>query len=121
MTIINFFLLFFSLRACVSGTADHLARGEDLCLSRKSVSTSPSASAGTDGRTSVQAFAPDGVPLCLYCLEPVELANLGTAWDARFCSYDCKEEHQVLMLFDKDSYTGLPWLTRVHERFWVGL
>ena len=63
MTIINFFLLFFSLCACVSGTADHLARGEDLCLSRKSVSTSPSASAGTDGRTSVQAVAPDGVPL----------------------------------------------------------
>ena len=40
----------------------------------------------------------DGVPLCIYCKGPVDFVDrLKCAdWDARFCSYDCKKEHQVV-------------------------
>ena len=40
----------------------------------------------------------DGVPLCLFCKGPVDFVDKlkCTDWDARFCSYDCKKEHQVI-------------------------
>lgn len=44
-----------------------------------------------------QAVRADGVPLCLFCNGPVNFVDKlkCTDWDARFCSYDCKKEHQV--------------------------
>ncbi|XP_048590078.1 DNA annealing helicase and endonuclease ZRANB3-like isoform X2 [Nematostella vectensis] len=45
--------------------------------------------------SSVQAFCPDGTALCLYCEGRVDYGAKGTAWDARFCSYDCKQDYQI--------------------------
>ena len=49
--------------------------------------------------TCLQAVNKDGVPLCLHCGGPVTAhSTRGRDWDERFCSYDCKVEHQVFTI-----------------------
>ncbi|XP_071824908.1 DNA annealing helicase and endonuclease ZRANB3-like isoform X2 [Apostichopus japonicus] len=44
----------------------------------------------------VQALSADGVPLCVFCNGPVaSFSNKNAAWDTRYCSEECKMEHQI--------------------------
>ncbi|XP_072020208.1 DNA annealing helicase and endonuclease ZRANB3-like [Amphiura filiformis] len=51
----------------------------------------------TKKRTYLQVVDKDGCPLCLFCgqatLSEAESRHKGAAWDRRFCSEQCKEEH----------------------------
>ena len=52
----------------------------------------------TQAKTCYQAVGADGIPLCLFCLSPVEFAARlrCSDWEKRFCSHDCKKEYQVI-------------------------
>ncbi|KAK3751990.1 hypothetical protein QZH41_010969 [Actinostola sp. cb2023] len=52
-------------------------------------------SSASDEISCMQAFGPDGTPMCLFCRTPVDYGSLGNNWDSRFCSFDCKENHQI--------------------------
>ena len=54
--------------------------------------------AENDNDTLLQAVDSDGSPICLFCNGKVQNGFRAGLLEARFCSYNCKEEYLVCIL-----------------------